>query len=253
MSPNVNFSKLKKCGQVWDEMSPCEGGRQCTACQETIIDFRGMTDWKVAQIHATSGGKVCGIYDEKMLNPDLRNNKSPKQNRKLFLAGVFSFLATSTGFSQAKSTQNNTELLIPSEQNKKSNKANNEKENNKKTTQTDSLKIVRGVLKEENLEPIIGGVVLVDGTENGVVTDVEGTFAIDITEEITESDSVVLLVSYIGYHNSKITVFKSDFVTQKEVYSEIILDNNGIKMESFGVVRNPLHKRIWFKILRIFR
>jgi len=58
---NTNLSKIKDCGQIWDNMPNCTGGKFCLKCNETIHDFRGMTDWEIAIKHSESDKKVCGI------------------------------------------------------------------------------------------------------------------------------------------------------------------------------------------------
>ena len=42
---------------------------------------------------------------------------------------------------------------------------------------------VKGTVKDQNGEPVIGANVLVEGTTNGVITDVDGKFALQTTEK----------------------------------------------------------------------
>lgn len=57
-------------------------------------------------------------------------------------------------------------------------------------------KKLAGVIIDTNGEPIIGANVVVKGTDNGTVTDLDGGFNLSTTEA-----NPVLLVSYIGYHS----------------------------------------------------
>lgn len=54
-------------------------------------------------------------------------------------------------------------------------------------------KKVSGVVTDQSGEPIIGANVMVKGSTNGTVTDIDGNYSLDVTSGTT------LLVSYIGY------------------------------------------------------
>ena len=59
---------------------------------------------------------------------------------------------------------------------------------------------VTGVVKDPTGEPVIGANVIIKGTTNGTVTDINGEFSIE-----AQSGSV-LEVSYIGYLTKEITI-----------------------------------------------
>lgn len=69
----VNLKAIKKCDQIWDEMKPIPGGRQCQLCQKKITDFREKSLKEIAEIHVYSDEPVCGIYTEHQL----RNEENP--------------------------------------------------------------------------------------------------------------------------------------------------------------------------------
>ena len=52
---------------------------------------------------------------------------------------------------------------------------------------------MQGVVTDENGEPIIGANVVEKGTTNGTVTDLDGKFTMEVSE------NGVLQISYIGY------------------------------------------------------
>ena len=61
--------------------------------------------------------------------------------------------------------------------------------------------IVRGmVIDEENKEPVIGAAVFIDGTRKGIVTDIDGQFALKVPSDTS------LVISYIGYEKQKVRV-----------------------------------------------
>ena len=61
-------------------------------------------------------------------------------------------------------------------------------------------KVLKGAVKDQNGEPVIGANVVVKGTTNGTVTDVDGNFTLEV------SNTDVLLVSFIGYMTREIPV-----------------------------------------------
>ncbi|MDR0937922.1 MAG: TonB-dependent receptor [Mediterranea sp.] len=62
-------------------------------------------------------------------------------------------------------------------------------------------KTVKGTVKDTSGEPIIGANVLVKGTANGVITDLDGNYTLP---NVKNTD--VLVVSYIGYINQEVRV-----------------------------------------------
>ena len=63
-----------------------------------------------------------------------------------------------------------------------------------------SVKKVTGTIVDEAGEPIIGANVLVEGTTNGTITDIDGKFSLDVPED------GMLDISYIGFLTQKISV-----------------------------------------------
>lgn len=59
--------------------------------------------------------------------------------------------------------------------------------------QSDQSRKIRGTVKDQNGEPVIGANVSVKGTTVGTITDVDGNFMLEVPED------AVILISYIGY------------------------------------------------------
>ncbi|MEG1005548.1 MAG: TonB-dependent receptor [Bacteroides sp.] len=72
-------------------------------------------------------------------------------------------------------------------------------ENESGIVQQDTRKI-QGIVKDALGEPVIGANVLVKGTTNGVITDLNGHFSLSV------SNNAVLIVSYIGFLNTELVV-----------------------------------------------
>lgn len=67
-------------------------------------------------------------------------------------------------------------------------------------------KKITGVVVDKNGEPVIGANVVVKGTTNGTITDVDGKYALEV------SDGAVLQVSYIGYNPAEVKVGKENMI-----------------------------------------
>ena len=70
---------------------------------------------------------------------------------------------------------------------------------------------VRGIVKGQMGEPVIGANVLVKGTSNGVITDIDGKFA------LSAAKNDILIISFVGFMSQEIPVTGKDLmVTLKE-------------------------------------
>ena len=74
----------------------------------------------------------------------------------------------------------------------------------RKAPVSSETKKVTGVVKDEKGEPIIGANVVERGTTNGIITDIDGNF------ELNVASSSVLEISYIGYISQEIKVGNND-------------------------------------------
>lgn len=54
---------------------------------------------------------------------------------------------------------------------------------------------IEGTILDENGEPIIGASIVVEGTTNGVISDFDGHFELNVPRKAT------IIISYIGYKN----------------------------------------------------
>lgn len=62
--------------------------------------------------------------------------------------------------------------------------------------------IVKGIVKDENGEPVVGANVVEKGTSNGTITDMDGNFSLSISE------GSKLSITYIGYLDKDVAVSK---------------------------------------------
>ncbi|MCI4648484.1 TonB-dependent receptor [Phaeodactylibacter sp.] len=86
-------------------------------------------------------------------------------------------------------------------------------------------RLVKGVVKSAEGEPLVGATVLVRSTGNGTVTDVDGSFSIIVPDE----EDVVLIVSYVGYDSKYISL-------NNRAQLEIILDTSSTELDEVLVI-----------------
>jgi TonB-linked outer membrane protein, SusC/RagA family len=89
-----------------------------------------------------------------------------------------------------------------------------------------STKRVTGVVTDKNNEPLIGVSIAVRGTTNGTITDIDGRYSLDITNENSE-----LAFSYIGYQTQTVTANKSiinvELLEDSRMFDDIVVVGYG--------------------------
>lgn len=102
---------------------------------------------------------------------------------------------------------------------------NNVKNDNSVSIQQSGKKIT-GVIVDPKGEPVIGAVITIKGAKGGTVTDVDGSFTIEVPENAT------LIIKSIGFQNQEIVVgnqtsFNIQMVESTEVLSEVVVVGYG--------------------------
>lgn len=117
-----------------------------------------------------------------------------------------------------------------------------------------SQRLVSGIVTDKNGEPIIGANIVVKGSGQGTVTDINGRFSLEV------SPNAILLITYIGYENQEIVIGNKKVVNislqeNMETLDEVVVIGYGtttkkeitgsissIKEDNFikGNITNPL-------------
>lgn len=89
---------------------------------------------------------------------------------------------------------------------------------------------IRGTVVDSNGDPVIGASVLVKGTSNGTITDVDGNFFL-------QNAKGTLVVSYIGYKTQELeiagkTSFKVTLKEDTEVLDEVVVVGYGVQKKA---------------------
>lgn len=92
-------------------------------------------------------------------------------------------------------------------------------------------RVVKGIVKDESGEPVIGANVMIKGTTTGTTTDIDGNF------DIAVSNNTTLIVSYIGYASKEVMVGKQNMliinlVDNTELLDEVVVVAYGTQKRS---------------------
>lgn len=96
--------------------------------------------------------------------------------------------------------------------------------------QQQDVTLVSGTIVDSSGEPIIGANIVVKGTTNGVISDIDGRFSIQV------EPTSMLVVSYIGYHTQEIPV-------NRQTILSIVLIEDSQALEEVVVVGYGTQKK----------
>ena len=98
-------------------------------------------------------------------------------------------------------------------------------------------KTITGVVTDDLGEPIIGANVIEKGTTNGIITDIDGKFTLEV------APGAVVQVSYIGYNTQEVKVGNQStlaiqLVEDTQALSEVVVVGYGVqrKVTTTGAV-----------------
>ena len=247
----LNLNNIPICDQIWDDMPRSERGRTCQKCQTEIIDFRKMTDLEIAFLHSQSDEKVCGIYNDSQLSG---KEKSKRLFPKSILVGIFGLLSTSN-----VSARNfvEKEQIVQLVNDFKIDKPIPLK---KDTSKVDMPFLIQGQITGKHNCGLKGVSIFVMNTRNGTISDNNGHFSLVLSSKAFEKDSVDLIFSIPNKGRIVKSYVTEDVLNQalnveldsecEKIYNIKTKNIVGIRTitTSFGVVRKPIHKRIFYKV-----
>lgn len=252
----INLTNLSKCDQLWENMTPCEQGRVCLKCSQTIIDFRKMSDAEIAAMHTFTEGKVCGIYREEQrvlpITENLPSIKRVNRFQSIYLALVGFLSATNISgekpLNQAEVIQTTPDYQFSKEWNKQFIK--------EKNTIQDSI-IISGKLTNEKGEEIAFANVHVKDTKIGITSDVNGNYRLYVTDLFEEQEELILIYSYIGYKNVEVTISKLAMIDAKNRKIDVNFGKVTYYIDAFYVnpesVKPKFPKSITYRLKRFFK
>lgn len=93
-------------------------------------------------------------------------------------------------------------------------------------TEQMQLYTARGIVADQNGEPIIGASILEKGTANGIITDKDGKFSLNVKK------GAILVISYIGYKTQEVkagTHMNITLLEDAELLDEVVVIGYGVQ------------------------
>lgn len=93
-------------------------------------------------------------------------------------------------------------------------------------TEQMQLYTARGIVADQNGEPIIGASILEKGTANGIITDKDGKFSLNVKK------GAILVISYIGYKTQEVKASTNMNITlleDAELLDEVVVIGYGVQ------------------------
>jgi len=94
-------------------------------------------------------------------------------------------------------------------------------------------KKITGIVTDQNGNPIIGATVMIKGSKNGTMTDINGKFSLEVTNRS------ILIISYIGYSSLEIEID-----SQKNLEIKLLLKEHAKQLDEVMVIGYGIQKKI---------
>ncbi len=198
---NYNSISIKKpCSEKFNTFSKTELGGFCNACQKEVIDFTTMTATEINHFFLVSKPNTCGRFKSSQLQTKNNNAMST-----MFSKGIATMSFSLLAFCAAPAVlAQEVASLDPSVKIEISNTP----KDNISIHSISSYTVKGTVLDEENM-PLPGVNVVLKGSSNGTVTDLDGNF--EFPNKLDVND--ILVFSYIGYDTKEYKVQESNTET----------------------------------------
>ncbi len=232
------LKKPKYCGENWLEMEPTEDGRICGSCQKTIVDFSNKSWKEIEAIQSAAEQPLCGMYSKKQLK--YWGQEPPKT-----IPGCKSWLLAS-----ALLTVN---LPLLEQLNAQPTEAVEQVKESASISDTTRSQIVKGLVYDaDNEEPLFAANVVINNTEIGVVTDIDGKFELEIPKEHWQDS---LMISYIGYEDKMIPIasFSEHSLTTHQLLRATMTPLTEEHITYFYIKTPSKRKRFWQRVKNFFR
>ena len=113
-----------------------------------------------------------------------------------------------------------------------------------RTALAQTFRVKGTVVSAEDNEPLIGATILQEGTTNGVVTDVDGNYTI----EVKGASKATLVFSYVGMEtqkhlvNAQTNTLNMTLSTNAKVMDEVVVVAYGVRKK--GTIRFCIYREV---------
>lgn len=246
--PNAKMRPLKihvpnPCSENWNKMLPTQQGRICTTCSTEVTDFTKFTNEELkAWLNKVGDKRVCGNFRKFQLE-DFNRDQGAKRSwfsisSKLLVASCLTLFVDAKANVGMKPPQ--VQIVVQQHA-----FLAEDFSLTRQNMDSDSLITINGMVKaEDDNAPLYGVWVGVKGSDQHVVTDVNGKFSI----QVAKARTVNLVFKSIGYDHwtEKIYLKKNTSLTVLMKMSEVLLGE-------LVITRPSLLQKTWSSIKRAFK
>ncbi len=186
--PQLKITIPEPCDQNWERMPVLPNGRHCDKCERNLFDFTGMSDEEVVKLIERTNGKVCGRFRKTQLDKPLFHEPD-LHSGALVPAIMYTVLAAALTLPVAVNAQQ-THVSKTEQTPASSPEQVSEKE------PASELVVRARLLDADSGEPIAERLISVSeaGGRAETVTDKNGYFILEITDDLLVNDSLELHV-----------------------------------------------------------
>lgn len=196
----INLQIPTPCREDWNSFSPTEKGRFCGSCQKVVIDFTQLTEVEIKNYFLNSQENTCGRFRQDQLTTypilTLRSSTCRASLVALLLLLVSKFTSAQISSKPIPVTQ--------------------EQIDKKQVAQSDTAihhMIIRGVVRDEEKNPLPGVNIVVKGSAIGTISDGEGSFELYVPHP---KPSETIMASFIGMISFE-QIIKASVLHQLEI------------------------------------
>lgn len=198
MKNAIRISVEKPCSEKFEDFSSTELGGFCQSCQTDVVDFTAMTDEQLVEHLHNAKEKTCGRFKASQLKT-YEPMKSYKSNNSIVSRGLavmsFSLLAICAASNLKAQDVVSNEATVQTELNVLG-----------QTIVMGDIVFekhtISGTVLDQDDIPLAGVNVVLKGSTEGVVTDLDGKFEFPRPLDVND----VLIFSYIGYNPQEYVV-----------------------------------------------
>jgi hypothetical protein len=241
MNRNLSLSIPQPCSEKWDNFTPTSNGGFCSSCSKVVVDFSKMTDHEIIRFLSKKQTQTCGRFRSDQLNKiySYQPTVSINPGLTLFKAGALSLLlllVSKQTYAQGEVRKTQTEVI--------QNESHSSNKFNEKSSFT-----VRGIVKDEEGNPMPGTSVILKGTVHGISTDADGRFEFPI--KLKPGD--VLICSFIGYDTEEFVVPSSNTQTLEiSMTLDMAVTMGKLAVSGVYVEEPSAFRKLWCKVKNLF-
>ncbi|RKR14033.1 carboxypeptidase-like protein [Maribacter vaceletii] len=195
MKNDNNITIQKPCSENFDTFSKTELGGYCNSCEKEVIDFTSMRMTEINNYFLVPRANTCGRFKSSQLQTNKQHSMTNYISKGIATMG-FSLLAlcavSNVQAQEIASTDSEIKTGISSI-------------TVGKVSNAYSSYTVKGIVLDEENTPLPGVNVILKGTAEGTVTDLDGNF--EFPKKLGKND--ILVFSYIGYDTKEYKVKES--------------------------------------------